>query len=215
MSMMNRILRWPRADYDAWVALGKGGIEHGVPGWITVNALRVVANLGALAPFLPRGSHVSPGLVDLPCRSGARPLIAPHPIPQRQLGDCCSTQTLHALDELIVEQHQLRSPRVNMGVSKYERHVDALYVERARECGLSKTGEIAHVHHPQGSLHVHLAPADARVVYERGWGEPHALAFLGLAVPRTWMFIYFPRDRDELEVVAKIVATALDWACEG
>ena len=51
--------------------------------------------------------------------------------------------------------------------------------------------------------------------YERGWGEPHTLSFLGIAVPKTWFYLYYPRDADEFAVVRAIATASLDWACGG
>ncbi len=61
--------------------------------------------------------------------------------------------------------------------------------------------EYAHIHPTyDGSLHMVLPPHIVKQVAERGWGEQHPVARMGLIPPVT-MMIYGPRDAGELEVV--------------
>lgn len=61
--------------------------------------------------------------------------------------------------------------------------------------------EFAHIHPPHdGSLHMVIPPELVLQVSERGWGEQHPVARMGL-IPPTTMMIYGPRDRAELDVV--------------
>lgn len=72
--------------------------------------------------------------------------------------------------------------------------------------------EFAHVHQPSdGSLHMVMPPRLVRQVLERGWGEPHPVAEMGLIPPST-MMIYGPRDREELETVWTLLQASCAYA---
>lgn len=63
-------------------------------------------------------------------------------------------------------------------------------------------------------MHLNLHPDDAKIVLEKGWGERHPLAkggWMTQYVPRTFVMVYAPRDRGELEVVGRIVEAAGFW----
>lgn len=73
--------------------------------------------------------------------------------------------------------------------------------------------EFAHIHpHPDnGSMHLHLAAEDARVVCATGWGENHYLVAQG-----KWreglVMVFSPRNDAELEAVKTIVARSYEFA---
>ena len=69
--------------------------------------------------------------------------------------------------------------------------------------------EIAHAHPADGSLHVWLSQADARVVVESGWGERFPLKF----VDKGWTMVYAPRTMEEVKVVEEVVRAAVAWVC--
>ncbi|GAB6876647.1 luciferase domain-containing protein [Thermaerobacter litoralis] len=72
--------------------------------------------------------------------------------------------------------------------------------------------EFAHLHPPyDGSLHLMLPEATARVVAAKGWGELHPVARRGW-LPPTAMMVYGPRDDDELEVVWTILQASYAFA---
>ena len=73
MSWLGDAARWARADYADWISLGEGGIQHGLPGWLTVTALRPIVRLGELWPAVPEIGAGSPALAGLPRREGPRP----------------------------------------------------------------------------------------------------------------------------------------------
>lgn len=200
-----------REDYRGWVALGDGGLEPGIPGWLAMNAMRVVSSSRVLRTDKFE-SDPNALLADLPEREADRPPIAPYPVPHREVGEDCSAEMLAQLDAMLSELHGRYAELTEVGTSKYERHADALFVPRSIERGDSRNGEIAHVHHPQGSLHVHCSPADARIVIERGWGELHPLAVRGIGLPRTYLLIYAPRTEADLASIRRIVDAAISWA---
>ena len=72
--------------------------------------------------------------------------------------------------------------------------------------------EFAHVHPlPDGSMHLALPAGSAREVVEKGWGEPHPIARLGL-IPAGVIMLYAPRDERDLEIVMNVVAESYRFA---
>ena len=75
--------------------------------------------------------------------------------------------------------------------------------------------EFAHLHPaPDHSLHMVLAPEVARAAISTGWGEQHPVARRGLITSGAVM-VYAPRDDDEAEVVAALVAASHAYASRG
>lgn len=72
--------------------------------------------------------------------------------------------------------------------------------------------EFAHLHPASdGSLHMMVPPDLARTVDERGWGEQHPVARMGL-IPANAIMVYGPRDDAELEIVWGILRAAHAFA---
>jgi hypothetical protein len=72
--------------------------------------------------------------------------------------------------------------------------------------------EFAHIHPmPDGSLHAALPPEVAQEAVEKGWAEQHPVARMG-RMPQNVVMIYAPRDAQEIEVVAGLVAEACRYA---
>lgn len=70
--------------------------------------------------------------------------------------------------------------------------------------------EFAHIHPPfDGSLHMVVPAHLTRQVAERGWGEQHPVARMGL-IPLATMMVYGPRNPGELEVVWSLLQAS--WA---
>lgn len=68
--------------------------------------------------------------------------------------------------------------------------------------------------HPlDGSVHLSLAPRDAKLVIERGWGERFGLS--GSLLPVTYIMVYAPRQGEreagETEIVEKIVTAGMKF----
>jgi len=199
-----------RRDYRAWIALGEGGIAPGARGWLKVTALRLAAADPIDLSRLPAGS-AHPRLRNLPWRTGPRPRVGAHPIPHRQLDQESPASMVADLDNLFAALRERHAPAVVERESGYEKHHPALFADALQSAGASPTGEIAHYHRPQGSMHLHLRPEDARVVIARGWGELHGLS--GKAgLPTSYAMIYAPRDRQELTVIEAILTATIEWA---
>jgi hypothetical protein len=73
--------------------------------------------------------------------------------------------------------------------------------------------EFAHIHPAyDGSLHLMLPLPLAALVIDRGWGELHPVARMGL-IPATAVMIFGPRDAAEVDVVWQIVQFSHAFAC--
>ncbi|PSN59730.1 hypothetical protein BS50DRAFT_449851, partial [Corynespora cassiicola Philippines] len=208
-------------DYKRFLSLGPGGTPSTPLGYAKVKLLSLVSLRDPLRPlptpphFRPQRGYLSapssspsPGL---PSRSGSRPLVQGI-APQRQQTQK-STGPVYAA--LVAGLHGLaRDPanRLLERTSCFEKHSEGLFASTpiTRTCG----GEVCHAHPSDGSMHLSLHPADARIVLEAGWGERHPLAKGGWFrryVPREFTLVYAPRDEAEVEVVMHIVAAAVWW----
>ncbi len=206
------LARLPRAlarDYAAWRALGPGGLPANPAGWAVASALRLVTRETTSAEVYAGALSARP--IVLPTRVGGRPRISPHPVPHRQLDQLGSPPLREATRTVLAAMVRDRPTVVRPGLSRLERGGDALFTRDLRHAPwLGAThGEIGHVHHSDGSLHLVLPLADAAVVIGAGWGERHPLAGLpGLSLPLGYLLVYAPRDLDEVRVVRRLVERA-------
>ncbi|KAH8800218.1 hypothetical protein F5884DRAFT_904913 [Xylogone sp. PMI_703] len=90
------------------------------------------------------------------------------------------------------------------------RHLKMTTRSQPHKPASSVKGEIVHIHDADGSLHVSLAPKDAKLVVELGWGERHPLV---RGFHAGYMMIYGPRDEEELAVVKKIIDAGTKFMC--
>lgn len=90
-------------------------------------------------------------------------------------------------------------------------HLDPALAEGPREAFILGT-EFAHLHgRHDGSLHLALPRALVKDALEHGWAEPHPATRSG-DWPSTLMMLYGPRDRDELELVWRLVQASYAFA---
>jgi phospholipase/carboxylesterase len=159
------------------------------------------------------GSTIAPpwiGLAELPPRTGTYPKTSTN-TPQEQL----TQQSPPLLQERLFER-LAKLPGVGTRDS-------AISVPGARALVIRKpggpaeaflvpqVGEFAHLHPSyDGSLHLALPPPLAADALAKGWSVAHPLA--GLRVTPGMVMVFGPRDDDEVEVVAAIVATSHAWA---
>src|SRR5712692_399769 len=68
--------------------------------------------------------------------------------------------------------------------------------------------EIGHFHPWDGSAHISLPPDLAKQAVTAGWAEVHPVARAGMA-PENVVMLYGPRDENEVEVLAEIIAAAV------
>ena len=75
--------------------------------------------------------------------------------------------------------------------------------------------EFAHVHPPHdGSMHMMLPREAVGELLNRGWGEPHPMALIGVIAPNAVM-VYAPRDDAEVEIILRIIETSYRFATDG
>lgn len=212
---------WGVLDYRAFTSLGEGGIPHTVKGWITANKLRYLArgtdplNTSKFEALIGVGSDLY-SLREIKKREGSRPEIGSFPVPHRQLdqlnGQNVRDRTGVMLDNLVSENKE----RITYKVSQYERNNGALWLINP-ELGNQSTkngGEIAHLHPADGSLHLILSPSDSKAVIDAGRGELHRLAGTPGLPATTYMLIYAPRTDSEIELIRKIVESAIVYAAQ-
>jgi 2,4-diketo-3-deoxy-L-fuconate hydrolase len=209
-------------DYQAWVALGVGGLPHTFDGYQTLKKLgeemRSPFDVDNLKKQVGTVGDVST-LKTLPKRKGQRPTIAPYAIPHRQTDQHNDTLIRKAQIKLIESFADNPKYQLSYKRSFFERHNNALFVKDSIEGNPTvmpiTRAEIGHVHPTDGSMHMILSPSDAIVVIESGWGELHGLAGQTFAPGRQlapgYMMIYAPRTEKELEVARRILEAAIRY----
>ena len=65
------------------------------------------------------------------------------------------------------------------------------------------------MHAGDGSLHMSLAPRDARLVLERGWGQRHGLSERMLY--SGFVMVYAPRNDEDATVVESILRASAEF----
>ncbi len=203
-------------DYLAYLALGPGGTPASLPGFLRIKAL----GLFALSdPYKPR-IHASTGDCGsgylqhpLQRRAGRRPIVRGI-APQRQVNQK-SDRTSDIYRRLATEIERLAAndKRLNIGTSCFEKHGTGLFyipevtTEKAHTTHKCKE-EICHLHGSDGSMHMTLHPADAKLVLEAGWGERHPLSRGGRFekfVPVDFVMVYSARGEEEVREVLRIM----------
>ena len=205
-------------QYLAYLALGPGGTPASLTGFLRIKLLEkftvpnpyetdeVVAQLECSAGYLG----------DLPVREGSRPVvrgIAPH----RQVTQKAGRQLFESLASKI-EIMASSSDDFELGTSCFEKHGTGLFsTSPAYRTNHRCKSEICHAHPSDGSMHMTLHPADAKIVLESCWGERHPLSRGGRFerfVPAGFVMVYAPRDEGGVETVMRIVRAAA-WFVSG
>ncbi|KAF2240512.1 hypothetical protein BU26DRAFT_525977 [Trematosphaeria pertusa] len=200
-------------DYQAFLSLGPGGTPSTPLGYAKIKLLSLICLRHPRRPvavpphFRPQKGY----LPALRTRPGERPVVQGI-APQRQQTQRSSEEIYRglvgAMRRLIGEPANCLLERT----SCFEKHSSGIFASTpiTRTCG----GEVCHAHPSDGSLHMTLHPADAKIVLESGWGERHPLARGGWCrrfVPREFVLIYAPRNEQEIEVVMRIIAAGVWW----
>ena len=206
-------------NYQAWVALGVGGLPHTLEGYRTVQALNKrmgnPLDVSRIAPLI--GTKEDKAFLGrLPKRKRVRPNIAPFAIPHRQTDQFNDTQTrtlqVKIFDDAVAQNASL----IHYQTSGFERNNKAIFLNDTLRANpkMNKIthGEIGHIHPSDGSMHMtFLSPSDAKTVIEAGWGEFHGLAG-GDRLTQTYMMLYSPKDKRELEITKLILEAAVKYA---
>lgn len=149
-----------------------------------------------------------------PPRTGARPATQ-QAMPHQQLDQIAPVDLQEELFAQAFALPGVRTGRSLVSVPGARAfHLEPELAVGAPEAFMRGT-EFAHLHPAyDGSLHLAL-PADlARAVIEAGWGEPHPMVAMGV-MPATQLMVYGPRDREELEVVWRILQESYAYARGG
>jgi hypothetical protein len=207
---------WAVRDYRSWIALGPGGLPSNWIGWLKTTNMRLQAgdpldvNLYAKQIGRPGDSAF---LSNLPVRQGARPKIAPQPVPHRQLDQFVGDDMRQKVRELFDGTVARGSERLEYKHSYLEKRHPAVFLrhpEQGHAHAEKSHGEVAHIHPSDSSMHMLFSPSDAKSVILAGWGERHALAGRSLpgtelVLPDTYLLIYPPRNESELAVTARLL----------
>jgi hypothetical protein len=206
-------------DYQAWVALGVGGLPHTLEGYRTVQALNKrmgdPIDVSRIEPFIgAKDDKAFLGI--LPKRKGARPNIAPFAVPHRQTDQFNDTQIRTVQSKIFDDNIAKNVLLIHYQTSGFERNNKAIFLNDTLRANprMNKIthGEIAHIHPSDGSMHMtFLSASDAKTVVEAGWGEFHGLAG-GPRLTLTYMMLYSPRDKAELEITRLILDAAVKYA---
>ncbi|ORX94215.1 hypothetical protein BCR34DRAFT_608344 [Clohesyomyces aquaticus] len=208
-------------DFRSWKAFGTGGTPPTVQGYVKIRRWGLWLlfhgdNLLDASPIPDEGpSYLSKS--DVPPRSGQRPKLTRWTLPQRQFREPITPKALETLFNLIPSTASAFSKTIRHGPSKTEGGTGpAIYVkpdvETINPAAHKIFYEVAHVHPAENSLHVYVAPRDARLVVEAGWGQRFPVTWLA---PPSWIMVYAPRNEEEVEIVRKIVKAAAMFAVGG
>lgn len=206
-------------DFDNFISLGPGGTPSTFLGYLKVTYLRLFAlsdpykPASFSEPIYPPVGYYQRARSWLPERKGPRPTIAGI-APQRQVDQPGCRQMYQALRVALEKAAENQPEFLRTGTSCFEKKGLALFAQQP--INATCRGEICHVHHSDRSMHMNLHPDDAKVVLEKGWGERHPLArggWMKSYVPREFVMVYAPRDRNELDVVCRIIEVAGFWVC--
>jgi 2,4-didehydro-3-deoxy-L-rhamnonate hydrolase len=206
-------------NYQEWVALGVGGLPHTLEGFRSVQAFNKQMgdplDVTRIAPLI--GTKQDKAFLEkLPRRKGVKPVIAPFAIPHRQTNQFNDIQ-IRTLQQKVFDDEVVKNVSlVHYQTSGFERNNKAIFLKDTLhanpELKRLTRGEIAHIHPSDGSMHMtFLSPSDAKTVIESGWGEFHGLAG-SERLTATYMMIYSPRDKRELEITKRILEAAIKFA---
>ncbi|KAK8061340.1 hypothetical protein PG994_007706 [Apiospora phragmitis] len=224
-------------SYRCWLELGPGGVPYNVKGWLMNLLARPLSrfDVRAVAPYNMEDQkplygdlgHVSffgngddaPGLP--PLRSGARPDVPSYVIPQRQMTEQALSAMLARQEAFIAAVAAANASLLRLEPSSLEgRTHNALWLATDNDLDSSggglppmlrrTQGEFLHPHR-EGSSHGIFSLTDAARLIELGWAERHPLtgskARIGL--PWSYVFIYAPRNDEELAIWKSIVMAAV------
>ena len=212
-------------DFHAWRSFGTGGTPPTWSGYwrmtkIRFNQLRSGEDLTDASPLSTSTPRYLPDSFSSKKRSGVRPKIMARTMPQRQHA-LPKSEVESGVEEKVADMIQnfqsKHSDLVVRGPSKTEGgSTDAIYANKSLDTlnpivreprNKLLDGEIAHAHPAEGSLHVWLSQADAKIVVENGWGLRFPLKF----VDKGWTMVYAPRTMEEVAVVEEIVKAGIGW----
>ncbi|RFU34230.1 hypothetical protein B7463_g2185, partial [Scytalidium lignicola] len=216
------LLRYVYLDYKAWYNLGISGVSHNFRGWLLQTILQLIAKetlnpeyFDEPAVIAQAGKYGDNSFLkeeDVPQREPPRPVVGYWTVPQRQLNQNPSEEMKERVRVYIKSTASASQGTLFPASSNLEPSAAALFLSPSKDANSQPVyphnparkvkGEIGHIHDADGSLHVSLAPKDAKLVIERGWGQRHSLVRM---FHPGYMMIYGPRNEEEIAVVEKII----------
>lgn len=205
-------------DYWDWIALGPGGLPNTLEGYRAVKALekqkKDPMDINRIAGAIDQPGDLK-ALVDLPNRKGTKPVIAPFVIPHRQSDQHNDTLIRNLQKKIFDDQVSDKNFNLVYKMSYLERNSPGIFIKDSATGNQTvlpiSHAEVGHIHPTDGSMHMILSPSDTKEVIAKGWGELHSLAGQD-RIANTYMMIYSPRDKSELEVIKKILVAAIQYS---
>jgi len=208
---------WMISNYHDYISLGQGGLPLNVWGWMQSTALKPFGVETLSTTMYDKDRNKESFLKDpdsIPERRGDRPKVGWHFIPHRQLDKIPGPEAQQRLTAIFARHASGNPGLVEMQVSPHERTHKAMMLPssiKGHKVAEHARREIAHMHPEKDfSLHVVLSPQDCKLVIDRGWGERHPLSSTR-GLPKEYLFIYAPRNEEELDVVERILVAAIGY----
>ncbi|KAF5615339.1 hypothetical protein F25303_13810 [Fusarium sp. NRRL 25303] len=209
------VFRIAAEDYRGYIALGPGGLPHSFIGWIGQILLKPLKK----EPFQTSCYDEKSTEADDREVDGAESTVDGYGEAISYRGMCIATTACHSTylqsqgyQSFLSSLASSSSSKLKIATSLAERRGPALFVasEKPSHPIAKRTGgEIVHMHGSDGSMHINLAPKDAKLVLERGWGQRHPLS--GTVLYLGNVMVYAPRNEDELEVVKSITRAGVKF----
>ncbi|MDX2248475.1 MAG: fumarylacetoacetate hydrolase family protein [Bacteroidia bacterium] len=205
-------------EYQAWIALGVGGLPHTLEGFRSVQNMNKMLKDGTdwkrIEPYIGEKGDVS-SLKNLPQRKGSKPNIAPFAVPHRQTDQHNTTDIRDVQSKIFDDQVANSKGQLIYKNSYLEIHNPGIFLKDSASGNPTivpiSHAEIGHIHKFDGSMHLILSPSDTKEVILKGWGELHGLAAAGTRAAKTYMMIYSPRDQKELKITTQILEAAVKY----
>ncbi|PWY73580.1 hypothetical protein BO70DRAFT_108267 [Aspergillus heteromorphus CBS 117.55] len=222
-------------NYKTYLSYGPGGAPYNLIGWFGVTFLllpfgsRNMTSTAVYEKKIEAGeteSYLSETTVRLLGeKKRGRPTVGPHYVPQRQIDTFAGEEVKKRLDAEFYALVERNSQLVKLADSRLERHANAIFLADGvvgNDAAGRMKGECAHIHRLKDySLHVVLAPADCKRVFDAGWAQRHG--FSGIKIPTTltggqeldlpaeYVFLYAPRTEEEVALVMGVVTAGLRY----
>lgn len=216
-------------SYRGFLDLGRGGMPYNFLGWLLQATLKLIARTDTTdaahyshAEIL---NHYSPyaslsflsGAPALQERAGSRPSVPHYVAPQRQATEGAEAPIMEHMEGFLREMVGDNDGVLEMRPSGLEGpQFDAVWLKSWGRNGIAPAfagrarGEVTHIH-PEGSSHLTLSPRDAALTLERGWGQRHPLSGVGGILPWTYVLVYAPRDKWEVEIWKRLVLASCSF----
>lgn len=223
------------SDYQAWKAMGQGGIPATYSGYMTAKSYeKTVAHKDTLSPALYQQpekyalgwSKATPAQKaaayrsflqkPLPQREGPRARAKPFVFPQRErnAAEPKEAKVKVAYEAIFAELGKANAASTEWKTSALEKQGAALFLKSdipmTPLVATVAQGEICHIHGTDLSGHVTLSFADAEEVIAKGWGERHRLSGTEM-IHLGYTMVYVPRTVEETEVLGRIFQAGLEF----